>query len=302
MGIDTNEDPNIFNDGLPNELIEKIENAINYKITCNKSDIGINVINQYIEEHLKNKNIILYTSKNESTVKIAAHTNVISEEELYKLCRQIKDITNERVEWNVEKIVAKPITGYKPHYNFENIRNITSNPPSKTILNILKNNSFTTITIGKVGEYFNNSGIVKNYKTESDLNTLSTIADVIKEDFVGLCYANLDDMDKFAFKKDMFGYGKALKVIDDYLPIIINSTTDKDIVIITSDHGNDILSKNINHTKEKVPVFIYSKRFVNRGKIADISTISDIGATIADIFEVNPSDIGNSFLREIKPQ
>ena len=57
--------------------------------------------------------------------------------------------------------------------------------------------------------------------------------------------------------------------------------------------GND-------HTRENVPVIIYSRNFKEPKRLKPFETFANIGATIADNFEVAAPAIGESILDELK--
>ena len=95
------------------------------------------------------------------------------------------------------------------------------------------------------------------------------------------------------------GYADALLEFDNYLPEIINKLKDDDLLIITADHGNDPTWHGTDHTRENIPVAVYNKRFTSKGRLDDLKTFADIGATIADNFNVK-SPLGTSFLEKLK--
>ena len=80
---------------------------------------------------------------------------------------------------------------------------------------------------------------------------------------------------------------------------MIESLNDDDLFIITADHGNDPTFRGTDHTREDVPVLIYSKSFTSSGRIGELSTFADIGSTIADNFKVS-NVYGTSFLDKLK--
>ena len=75
---------------------------------------------------------------------------------------------------------------------------------------------------------------------------------------------------------------------------------DDDLLIITADHGNDPTFRGTDHTRENVPVFIFSPQFKTPGKLEDFETFANIGATIAENFNVAKPSIGESILRNLK--
>ena len=73
-----------------------------------------------------------------------------------------------------------------------------------------------------------------------------------------------------------------------------------DLLIITADHGNDPTFAGKDHTRENVPVILYSRNFLKPHRLEAFDTLADIGATIADNFEVEMPPIGNSILDELE--
>ena len=69
-------------------------------------------------------------------------------------------------------------------------------------------------------------------------------------------------------------------------------------LIITTDHGNDPTWRGTDHTREYVPLLVYSKNS-KPTNLGIRNTFADIGATIAEMFNVTQPKIGKSFLKEI---
>ena len=127
------------------------------------------------------------------------------------------------------------------------------------------------------------------------------ILDTIDSSFNGLCFANLNDFDsKYGHRRDIKGYAEAIKNFDDYLEIIKEKLNKDDLLIITADHGNDPSYRGTDHTRENIPVLIYSKSFKDPKHLKELDCFSDIGATIADNFKVKEPVVGKSFLNKLK--
>ena len=73
-----------------------------------------------------------------------------------------------------------------------------------------------------------------------------------------------------------------------------------DILFITADHGNDPTWKGSDHTREQVPLLIYSKAFKNNGILAEQDTFACLATTLSEIFNVNNTGLGKSILNELK--
>ena len=87
---------------------------------------------------------------------------------------------------------------------------------------------------------------------------------------------------------------------DVNIPIILNKLEVDDLLILTADHGNDPTYKGSDHTRENVPVILYSRNFLEPKRLPILNTLADIGATIADNFEVTSPEIGTSIIDKLK--
>jgi phosphopentomutase len=73
-----------------------------------------------------------------------------------------------------------------------------------------------------------------------------------------------------------------------------------DMFIITGDHGNDPTIGHDKHTREFTPLLVRSDRIQPRA-LAPRESLADIAATIAELFQVGPPEIGRSFLQVLQP-
>ena len=127
------------------------------------------------------------------------------------------------------------------------------------------------------------------------------IIEAMKEDFTGLCFANLVDFDmEYGHRRDVKGYGLAIEQFDKYVTTFKKLLNKDDIMFITADHGNDPTWKGTDHTREKVPLLIYSKAFKETGILKEQDTFAALSATIADIFNISSTGLGKSLLKELK--
>ena len=73
-----------------------------------------------------------------------------------------------------------------------------------------------------------------------------------------------------------------------------------DLLILTADHGNDPIHHGTDHTREYVPLLVYSSKF-KQGKPMPISkTFADVGYTITEVFGTEKPKNGESFLKYLK--
>ena len=84
------------------------------------------------------------------------------------------------------------------------------------------------------------------------------------------------------------------------MPEVLTQLDEDDLLIITADHGNDPTFPGTDHTREYVPLLVYSPRFVEGKELPLRNTFADIAATIAENFGVSAPPFGTSFLSELK--
>ena len=243
--------------------------------------------------------LIVYTSA-DSVLHIAADDEIIPLDELYKICEIARELTVKE-EWKVGRIIARPYVGTPGNFTrTSNRHDYALDPVSDTVLDNLKNSGFDVISIGKIADVFNNCGITKSTKTKDNLDGILTIIDTLKDNFTGLCFANLNDFDsKYGHRRNIKGYAEAIKEFDNLLPQIKKGLNNDDLLIITADHGNDPSYKGTDHTRENIPVLVYSKSFKDPKRIKELDCFTDIGATIADNFKVKMPEVGKSFLGKL---
>ncbi len=255
-----------LNNGFPKELIDELEKRSGRKVIGNCSASGTEIIERLGKEHMETGAIIVYTSA-DSVLQIAAHEDIVPLDELYKICEIAREITLKE-EWKVGRIIARPFIGELGHFErTPNRHDYALNPVHSTTLDYLKEAGLDVISIGKISDVFNNCGITKSTKTKDNLDGIQKIIETEKEDFKGLCFANLNDFDsKYGHRRDVEGYAKALKELDNHMGEIISNLKNDDLLIITADHGNDPTWRGTDHTRENVPVLIYSKNLKGNGR------------------------------------
>ena len=252
------------------------------------------------ERQLNYGSLIVYTSA-DSDLQVAAHEDVIPVSVLHQYCEKIRAITLKE-DWRVGRVIARPFTGTNGNYKFSNSgrKDYAVKPPKRTILDSLAENKYNVIALGKMNDIFDGTGINKSIKATSNMEAINKLTDIMGKNFTGLCMANLADFDSlYGHTRDVDGYAKALEELDVEIPMILNKLELDDLLIITADHGNDPTFEGCDHTRENVPVIFYSRGFTEPKALPILDTLADIGATIADNFELEQSEIGKSVLDKL---
>ena len=103
----------------------------------------------------------------------------------------------------------------------------------------------------------------------------------------------------YGHRNNVEGYSKALEYFDSKIPEIIKNMKQTDILIITSDHGNDPTTPSTDHSREYTPILIYGEQIKPNTNIGTRQTMSDISATILEILKMPKLENGKSFKDEI---
>lgn len=300
MGLYIDTPFRVFPDGFPDELIQRIEEKTGRKVIGNKPASGTEIIAELGEEHIKTGALIIYTSA-DSVLQIAAHEDVVPLKELYEICEFCREITLEDP-YMLGRIIARPFVGEAGSFKrTANRHDYALKPFGRTTMNELKDAGFDVIALGKISDIYDGEGITKAVRTVSNMDGMDKLIQIMDEEFTGLSFLNLVDFDAvYGHRRDPKGYGQALEDYDKRLPEVFDKMTEEDLLIITADHGNDPTYKGTDHTREYVPLLVYSPRFERGRELPLRRTFADIGATVADNFGVKLPDHGTSFLNELQ--
>ncbi|AOV08108.1 phosphopentomutase [Sporosarcina ureilytica] len=300
MGLNIDKPFKVYPNGFSEELIAELEQRTGRKVIGNKPASGTAIIDELGEEHMKTGALIVYTSA-DPVLQIAAHEDIIPIDEQYRICEIAREITL-APEYLVGRIIARPFVGTPGNFTrTANRHDYALKPFERTVMNELQDADYDVIAIGKISDIFNEEGITESVRTVSNMDGVDKLIDVMKKDFHGLSFVNLVDFDAlFGHRRDPIGYGKALEEFDARLDEIMSVLREDDLLIITADHGNDPTHAGTDHTREFVPLLAYSPSFESGGEMPVNETFSDIGATIADNFNVKLPQFGESFLPLLK--
>lgn len=284
--------------GFPKELIDELEAKTGRKVIGNISASGTEIIKELGEAHVKTGDLIVYTSA-DSVLQIAMHEEVIPIEEQYRICEIAREITM-KPEWKVGRVIARPFLGTNKD-NFKRTSNrhdYALKPHEKTALNFLSESGYDVIALGKINDIFDGYGITEFSKTVSNDDGMKQITEYADKEFTGLCFLNLVDFDAlYGHRRDPIGYGKAIEAFDRQLPLFLDKLHDDDLVMITADHGNDPIHHGTDHTREYVPLLVYTKKYSEGKKLPLLKTFADIGYSITANFKAENPKNGQSFLK-----
>ncbi len=304
MGIHTTKPFQTFTDtGFPPELIAELERRTGRKVIGNKSASGTEILDELAEEEIATGNMIVYTSA-DSVLQICGNEETFGLDELYRCCEIARDITMKE-EWRVGRVIARPYVGKKKgeFVRTSNRHDYALKPTGKTALNLLKDNGFDVISVGKINDIFVGEGITEAHKSKSSVHGMEQTIEIAGQDFRGLCFVNLVDFDAlWGHRRNPVGYGEELERFDEKLGKLMLELRKDDLLIITADHGNDPTYSGTDHTREKVPFLAYSRSLEGCGLLPAVNSFGAVGATVLENFGIEPEEhmIGESVLGQLK--
>lgn len=284
-----------YPEGFPVGLLEEFSKRTGRGVLCNKPYSGTEVIKDYGDEHVRTGSLIVYTSA-DSVFQVAAHEEVVSIEELYRICETARELL--QGEHGVGRVIARPFTGTSGSYERTTRRHDYSLlPPETTMLDQLEEEGYAVIGVGKIKDIFAGKGITQYCYTQGNADGIEKTLQYLRKDFEGLCFINLVDYDMlYGHRNDVDGYAKALAYFDEKLPDILAQMRTEDILMITADHGCDPgYLASTDHSREYTPFLMYGPSIVP-ANLGTRETFADIAATVLDYFQIRPEFAGSSML------
>jgi phosphopentomutase len=287
-----------FPDGFPAGLIAEYERRIGRKTLGNKAASGTTIIDELGPEHVRTGCPIVYTSA-DSVFQIAAHEEVIPIPELYRICEIAYEMVGEGM--GVGRVIARPFIGVPGAFTRTSNRHDYALPPAgTTLLDAMSAAGRTVHAIGKIKDLFAGRGITSAVHTANDDEGVDAIERAIASAGPGLVFTNLVDFDTvYGHRNDPAGYAANLERFDARLARLLPTLRERDLLVITADHGNDPTTPSTDHAREHVPLLLTGGLVRPGVDLGTRATFADLGQTIAEIFGVGPLANGTSFLRDI---
>ncbi|MDB5528312.1 MAG: phosphopentomutase [Devosia sp.] len=281
---------------FPPELIaEFITRAKLPGILGDKHASGTTIIAELGEESIRTGKPIVYTSI-DSVFQIAAHETHFGLERLYEICQIAFELTAPLM---IGRVIARPFVGENAatFKRTGNRRDFAISPPEPTLLDRNKAAGRQVFAIGKISDIYAGHGVTHKLKGtglpqlfDKTLEALEMAADGA---FVMTNFVDFDS--EYGHRRDVPGYAAALELFDARLPELIAKLKHDDLLILSADHGNDPTWKGTDHTREQIPILVFSPA-LPQGEIGIRSTFADIGESIAHWLGLAPGRHGRSFL------
>jgi phosphopentomutase len=289
-----------YPDGFPAEVIDAFSAAIGRGVLGNKPASGTEIIEELGAEHLASGKPIVYTSA-DSVFQIATHKRVVPLEQLYAWCEQARALL--RGEHAVGRVIARPFDGEPgSFFRTKERRDYALPPAGPTVLEALEKAGVRTLGVGKIEDIFSRRGLSGSDHTGDNESSLdATVAFLRQADGPTLVFANLVDFDMvYGHRRDATGYARCLERLDARLPAVVAELGEDDWLFLTADHGCDPTAPGTDHTRELTPMVAFSPGGTAGRRLADRDTFADLGATVAELFGVDPPGPGRSFAADLR--
>ncbi len=282
--------------GFPPEIIQPFESRIGRKVLGNKAASGTEIIKELGAEHLRTGSPIVYTSA-DSVFQVAAHESAIPLQELYRMCQIARAILRGPNE--VGRVIARPFQGESGHFTrTSNRHDYAVPPPAGMLLDQLLQQHVPVYAVGKISDIFLGRGISHSVKTKNNTEGMQQTHNAMRNQPDGLIFVNLVDFDQqYGHRNDVPGYAAALEAVDRWLPSL--DLRERDLLILTADHGCDPTTPSTDHSREYTPLLVYGANVNSEVNLNTRGTLADIGQTVAENFGASIA-AGCSFLHEIR--
>ncbi|MGB7280818.1 MAG: phosphopentomutase [Candidatus Acidiferrum sp.] len=289
----------VYPHGFPKALIAEFEKQIGRGTLGNKPASGTEIIKELGEEHVRTGKPIVYTS-GDSVFQIAAHEDVISIAELYRMCEIARKLLDGPD--RVGRVIARPFAGVAGRFARTTRRHdYAVDPPKPMLLDVLAECDVPIFGIGKIHDIYNGRGVEKYVTTTGNADGMMKMSAALQERKRGLIFCNLVDFDMlYGHRKDVEGFAESLEEFDRMLGPFLALLRGSDLLMITADHGCDPDPRwpTTDHSREYVPILAYSPASGAGVNLGVRQTLADMGQSVAENFAARIPH-GTSFLSEI---
>jgi phosphopentomutase len=264
-----------YPNGFPPEVVATLERVTGLRFCCNAPASGTEVIEQWGPHHLQTGEIILYTSA-DSVLQLAAHRDVLSEEDLIAACAAAREaMTGEHA---VGRVIARPFEGEPGAFRrTEGRKDFSVKPPGRSYLEELQAAGVPVHAVGKVRDLFAGVGVDAYHPGASNERGIAAIGELARDLDAGLVFANLVETDQvYGHRHDVEGFHRALREIDRAVGEWLGLLRDDDLLVLTADHGVDPRAPHTDHTRVHAPLLA---RFGGHDGRRHDGPLADVGAS-----------------------
>ena len=276
MGVVQHTPPPTYPQGFPDEVISLVTAISGRGVICNRTDNGIKAIEDFGAEQVAGGDLIVYTSQ-DSVLQIAAHVDVVSPDELYRICTELRARMTGR--HAVGRVIARPFAGEAGAFaRTDGRRDLALAPPAPSYLDELRHRAVEVHGVGKVSQLFAGHGFDHQHPGPTNAEAIEVTTQLMDSVEAGFVFTNLIETDQvYGHRHDFEGFAGALQRIDAAVAHWLTLLHEEDLLIITADHGVDLTSPRTDHTREHAPLLAH---FTGAPARRHDGVLSDVGASV----------------------
>jgi phosphopentomutase len=284
-----------FPEGLPREVLVAFAERTGWEPLGGYPASGTEIIEDLGIQHLESGRPIVYTSA-DSVFQIAAHRDRFTLEALYAMCEDAREITKP---YRIARVIARPFVGRPGHFRrTADRKDFALPPPGRTLLDALEGSNIPVLGIGKIRDIFAARGVPRSLPAADNQQGIQKLREALEQVPEGLIFINLNDFDTlYGHRRDAQGYAAALRELDAAVPHLLEGMKKGDLLLLTADHGCDPTYRGTDHTREFVPLLVYTQDCKEGAYLGIRPTFADVAATVAEAFSVPWESRGKSFFR-----
>ena len=281
-----------FGEVVDEEIRQALMTTFKSDVLCCKRMLGVHVLAEFGRLGRDASCPICFIGS-DNTLNITCHENLFNQNQLNTL---VESFMKTEQGSHIEKIATRIYAGTQnTFYNLGQSKTFVSKPTQKTMFQILRQNGIKTVGFGKIAEYFDEGEFDEVFETRTNDLSCKMLQKSMSIQTKCLLYINLMDNDQvFLQKGDLMGYRKCLEEVDQFIGRVKNLMNEGDMLIITADHGGDIINRE--NKKQDIPVLIYGTKFLYNHRFQALNSLNEIAEAVLDNFGVGQNQ---SFLKDI---
>ncbi|MGI8922826.1 MAG: phosphopentomutase [Fimbriimonadales bacterium] len=284
MGIHLERPFPTYPKGFPIPLIKDFERRIGLQTIGNEAASGTEIIERLGLTHVETGCPIIYTSA-DSVFQIACHEEVIPVAKLYEICETAREILVDPDD--VGRVIARPFLGSEAQGFSRTVnRRDFPLPPPPNMADKIAEATGLIFGIGVIPEVFSGRGFRAVRRTQENAEHGAMLLAALSSD-ARFIWANFEDFDMlYGHRNDPLGFANSLEKFDVFLGDLMSRLGDDDLLILTADHGNDPTTPSTDHSREYVPVSIWSSGASEAKNLGDMEGLWYIGEMVSQALGV----------------
>ena len=237
------------------------------------------MIDDFGEEHLRTGDLIVYTSA-DSVLQIAAHEDEVPQAELYAACAAAREIM--RGEHAVGRVIARPVPRRAAARSSarDGRKDFALDPPGRSYLDELQADGIPVHTVGKIGSVFNHVGVDHEHPGATNPAAIAATTRADRRARPRL-RVHQPRRDRPGLRpppgRRRASTARCRRSTPRWGSGSRGSTRERDLLVLTADHGCDPTTPGTDHTREHVPLLA---AFAGHGGRRHDGPFADVGASV----------------------